>query len=352
MIILAIETSCDETAISLVKIKNKKFSVLSNIISSQAKLHAQYGGVYPFLAKREHQKNLPIVLKKAINQALKKEKFTKPDLISLTVGPGLEPCLWTGINFSKDLAKKLKIPIVPVNHIKAHILTNFINLDYKKTLPAICLVVSGGHSQLVLIKKLDQMKIIGQTRDDAAGECFDKAARIIGLDYPGGPAIAEQAGLWRIKNQPTKYQINLPRPMINQKNYDFSFSGLKTAVLNNFKSQPIKTRKQKQYIQEMAGQVEQAIIDVLIKKTIKAAKDFKVKTIILAGGVAANKQLRQQLEKKIKKDLNNVKYLKPDINLCTDNAVMVAVNGYYQRKDKLLKEKQWQKIKANANLKV
>ena len=349
MIILAIETSCDETSVAVLKKNKQKISVLSNIVSSQAKLHAEYGGVYPFLAKREHEKNLPIVFKKALKKA--NVKIKKIDLIALTTGPGLEPCLWMGINFAQDLAGKFNKLILPINHIKAHILTNFINFNCsKKTFPSVCLVVSGGHSQLILIKNLDCFKIIGETRDDAAGECFDKTARILGLGYPGGPLIAKAA--LKHKKQNSKYKINLPRPMIKQKNYDFSFSGLKTAVLNDFKNRTKKTRKQKTYIQEMSYEIEQAIIDVLIYKTIKAAKDYKVKTIILAGGVASNEKLRQELEKKIKKDLTNVKFLKPDLNLCTDNAVMVGVSAFFEKKNKILKQNQWKKIKANGNLRI
>ena len=353
MKILAIETSCDETAMAVLEIKKektKKFFVLSSTVSSQAKLHEKYGGVYPFLAKREHQQNLPIVLKKTLKKAGLELK--KIDLIALTAGPGLEPCLWTGINFAKDLAQKIKKPIIPVNHIEAHILINFIHTVSQKFFPAICLIVSGGHTQIILMNGIGKYKIIGETRDDAAGECFDKTARIIGLKYPGGPAIAQQAELFKKRKRKNKFNINLPRPMINQKNYDFSFSGLKTAVFYDFKNRSIKTRKSKKYIQEISSEIEQSIIDVLIRKTIKAAKDYKAKTIILAGGVAANNELGKQLKLKIKKNLADVQFLKPETRFCTDNAVMVAVGGYFNRKNKLIDEKKWQKIKANGNLKI
>ena len=293
--ILAIETSCDDTCAAVLRIKNKKIKVLSNIISSQTKLHAEYGGVYPFLAKREHQKNLPVVVKKALTPN------SKIDLIAVTAGPGLEPCLWTGVNFAKELAKKINAAIMPVSHIEAHILVNFIGKnmgDVKSFLPAVCLVVSGGHTQIILMRNLNDYKIIGETRDDAAGECFDKTARILGLGYPGGPLIAAEAE----KAKTSELGITLPRPMIYQKNYDFSFSGLKTAVLYDFKKRPAKTRKSKQYVREMANEIQQAIIDVLTYKTLKAAKSFRIKSIILSGGVAANKSLRNQLKKRIKKE--------------------------------------------------
>ncbi len=335
MKILAVETSCDDTCLAILEIKNAEWRILANVVSSQTKLHAGYGGVYPALAKREHQKNLPTILKKI----LKKTKG-KIDLIAVTVGPGLEPCLWTGINFAKELAKDMKLAIVPVNHLEAHLLANKI-----KDFPAICLIVSGGHSQLILMNNAGQYRILGETRDDAAGECFDKAARILGLGYPGGPAIAATAA--GLKNK--KLGIKLPRPMIYQKNYDFSFSGLKTAVLYDFKKRSPQARKNRQYLQEMAAEIQQAVIDVLIFKTLKAARDCRAKSIVLAGGVAANQELRKQFALKIKNQKIKAELLVPAKNLCTDNAVMAAVAAYANRKKKT---KNWQKIKANANLKI
>ena len=341
MIILAIETSCDDTCISIVEAEKDrgktKFKVLSNTVSSQVKLHAKYGGVYPTLAKREHLKNLPIILKKSL-----KEAEEKIDIVAVTAGPGLEPCLWTGINFAHNLAKKLRKPIMATNHIEAHILANFINKETKNTFPAICLVVSGGHTQLILMKGIRKYKILGETRDDAAGECFDKAARILGLGYPGGPIISKLA------DTKIKGNLKLPRPMIFQKNYDFSFSGLKTAVLYDFKSRSDKVKNSKKYIQKMATEIQQAIIDVLIHKTIKAAKDFKAKSIVLGGGVAANQELKEQFQSAINKQDLKVNLFVPEPILCTDNALMTAVAGYFQ----WLKGKKWKKIKANANLRI
>ncbi|PJB84474.1 tRNA (adenosine(37)-N6)-threonylcarbamoyltransferase complex transferase subunit TsaD [Candidatus Uhrbacteria bacterium CG_4_9_14_0_8_um_filter_41_16] len=380
MIILGIDTSCDDTSVAILKIDpppkiwwGRKLKILSNIVSSQVKLHAKYGGVYPFLAKREHQKNLPIVFEKALKRA--KISVKEIDFIAVTVGPGLEPCLWVGVNFVKELAKKLRLPIIPINHIEAHIMANWLPIGQtqnsktelpfmeakvkKRTesssplktqnlFPAICLVVSGGHSQLILMNDFLKYKILGETRDDAAGECLDKAARILGLPYPGGPAIAAEAA--NLKPKTYNLTPKLPRPMINQKNYDFSFSGLKTAVLYDFRDRPPKIRKSKEYIRAMSAEVQQAIIDVLISKTLRAAEEYKAKTIILGGGVASNEELREQFKEKIKKESPNIQYLIPNIQLCTDNAAMVGVAGYFH----YLKGKKYnlEKIKANANLRI
>jgi N6-L-threonylcarbamoyladenine synthase len=331
MIILGIETSCDDTCVALIRASGKKkpkFKILSNIVSSQIEVHKKYGGVYPFLAKREHQKNLPLVVSKTLKKNL------KIDLIAVTNGPGLEPCLWVGVNFAKTFAYSQNIPIKPVNHIEAHILVNLINKDIK--FPALALIVSGGHTQLILVKGIGKYKIIGETRDDAAGECFDKVAKILGLGYPGGPIISKRASQ---NKGASSFNIKLPRPMINQKNYDFSFSGLKTAVLYNYKKE--KSRKSKRYIQEMSQETQQAVIDVLIKKTLRAAREYGVKTIILGGGVSANQELRKQFKSQWKNRL-----LVPDKKLSTDNAVMTAIAGYFG------KPKDWRKIKADANLRI
>jgi len=356
MTILAIETSCDDTCIALIKTsgnlpslklrrarKRFDFKILSDIVSSQVEIHRKWGGVYPTLAKREHQKNLPVVLEKV----LKKAKNPKINLITVTIGPGLDPCLWVGVNFAKALSADWNLPIVPVNHIEAHILANFIN-GAEFSSPAVCLVVSGGHTQLILMKDFGKYKILGETRDDAAGECFDKVAKILGLGYPGGPVVAAEAA----KVRSTKYEnLHLPRPMIKQKNYDFSFSGLKTAVLYNFKSQSLKTRKSKKYIKEMCSETQQAIIDVLIRKTIRAARAYRAKTIILGGGVSANNELRKQFKAKVNSLKPKVNFLVPPKNLCTDNAVMTAVTGHFRWK-KMKKAEKWQDIKADANLKI
>jgi len=372
--ILAIDTSCDDTCIAIVEANLGGFKrgltrinlhIKSNVVSSQVKLHAKYGGVYPTLAKREHQKNLPIVLKRALKKAnfpisnfefqiSKKNPNTKIqipkiDFIAVTVGPGLEPCLWTGVNFAKDLARIWKKPIIPVNHIEAHIFANLVGKSQISNLksqifPAVCLVVSGGHTQLILMNDFGKYKILGETRDDAAGECFDKCARILGLGYPGGPAIAAEAAKFKVKS--LKFKVSLPRPMINQKNFDFSFSGLKTAVLYDFKNRSRKIKKSKEYIRAMAAEIQQAIVDVLISKTLKAAEEFRAKSIILGGGVAANNELRKQF--KVQSLRFKVKLLVPPKIFCTDNAAMVGITGYFHR----LEAQNWQKISVNANLRI
>jgi len=350
MIILGIDTSCDDTCVSFLKIENCKLKILANFVSSQIKIHKKYGGVFPTLAKREHKKNLPIVFEKAKRKSKIKER--QINLISVTIGPGLEPCLWVGINFAKDLAKKLNLPIVPVNHIEAHILINFVDENSKfqipnsKLFPAICLVVSGGHTQLVLMEKIGKYKILGETRDDAAGECFDKVARLLGLGYPGGPAI-EKFSKFQVSN--SKLKISLPRPMIKQKNYDFSFAGLKTAVLYDFLKRPEKERKSKEYKILMAKEVQQAVIDVLISKTIRAAKEFKVKSIILGGGVVANEELKRQFSQNCKLQIANCKLIFPPKELCTDNGLMVAISGYFNR-EKATRD--FDKIEAEPNLRI
>ena len=365
MLILGIETSCDDTGIAIIRVSGKQkpvFEILSNVVSSQIKTHAPYGGVVPNLAAREHLKNIEPCLKTAIKEA--NVKINQIDLIAVTVGPGLIPSLLIGVNFAKALAYKYKIPIIGINHIEGHIaaalisskrgISNFQFLISKNLFPAMALVVSGGHTQLVLVKKNGDYKIIGETRDDAAGECFDKVARLLGLGYPGGPVIAAQAAELKVKSQ--KLKVNLPRPMINHKNYDFSFSGLKTAVLYLIQSQKSKVKSQK-FIQEVCYEAQQAIIDVLISKTLRAAKEYKVKTIILSGGVAANSELRRQFELKIEsaswRTKLKIDFLVPPKNLCTDNGAMIAMTGYFgAKRHPAPRDKSWNRIKANANLRI
>ena len=349
MIILGIETSCDDTAISIIQISGPKtkpvFKILSNIVSSQNEIHKEYGGVYPLLAKREHQKNLPIVFQ----QAFEKANNPNIDLIAVTHGPGLEPCLWQGINFAKNLSKELKVKMVPVNHIEAHILANWLSptglnfqfsiFNFQKIFPTIALIVSGGHTQLILMKDFGKYKILGETMDDAAGECLDKTARILGLGYPGGPAIEKKAQ----KASRDPVSVNLPRPMIYQKNYNFSFSGLKTAVLYLHKNQSKKNQESEKYLQEISKEIQSSIIDVLIKKTIKAARDYDVKSIILGGGVTANSELKKRFRTESKK--LNLNLLAPSKKFSTDNAAMIAVTAYYNNKPK-------SRIVAKANLRL
>jgi N6-L-threonylcarbamoyladenine synthase len=341
-------------------------------VSSQIKVHAPFGGVVPNLAAREHLKNLPLMLKKI----LKKHNFSSKniDLIAVTQGPGLIPALLIGTNCAKALTYAWKKPLIGVHHIAGHIYANFIgaisnfqfpisnfqtNLKFKiqnseLKFPILALVVSGGHTQLILMKKHLDFKIVGETLDDAAGEAFDKVARILGLGYPGGPTVSAIADKFK-KN--TKYKIlntkyQLPRPMINSENLNFSFSGLKTAVLYTVKNNS-KILKSKNSKAALCAEFQQAVIDVLISKTLRAAKKYNPKTILLGGGVSANKELRVQLGKAIAKNIPNTKYRIPDIKYSLDNAAMIAVAGYFQyslAKHKKKFENNWKNLEADASL--
>jgi N6-L-threonylcarbamoyladenine synthase len=364
MKILGIETSCDDTGIAIIEAmgrKNPSFRILANIVASQIKVHQQYGGVYPTMAKREHETNLPI----AITQALKKAKITPRglDALAITYGPGLSPCLWTGLNKAQELAEKWNVPLIPINHMEGHLLislfsqrnsiSNFQFPIFKRTFPAIALLVSGGHTQLILVTALGKYKLLGETRDDAAGECFDKTARILGLPYPGGPAIAKLASskLSSVKFAPnltelSLAELSLPRPMMRTKDYDFSFSGLKTAVLYDWKSRSKKVRESAWYVREMAREIQSAIVEVLVAKTLRAAQRNSAKTVILGGGVGANTMLRSTLSKEA--DLMGMKFLAAPKELCTDNGAMIAVAGYATWLRQGFKNRKH--IEANPNL--
>lgn len=345
MIILGLETSCDETACSILEHKNGKFFVLSNIISSQIKLHSKWGGVVPNLAAREHLKNIIPVINTALKEAKIKPKAI--DLISVTKGPGLIPALLIGTCTAKTLSYLWGKPLLGIHHIEGHIYANLLS-NKKITFPVLCLVVSGGHTQLVLMKKHLNYEVVGETLDDAAGEAFDKVARILNLGYPGGPAIAKKASELKTKNE--KLKISLPRPMINSTNFNFSFSGLKTAVLYLVKkNNPLL--KNKDFVNEVCHEFQQAVVDVLIQKTLRTAKKYSPKTIMLAGGVSANKELRQQLGKAIKKDFKSISYIIPDVSYSLDNAVMIAIAGFYRWKKEKDKDN-WKKLKTEANLKI
>jgi len=356
MIILAIETSCDETAVAIVEFKKNKVKVLSNIISSQIKTHSKYGGVVPALASRMHLKNMVPVLRRAFQKA--ETNKNKIDYIAITKGPGLIPALIIGVSAAKALAYSLNKPLVAVNHLEGHIYANWLTLIseiqnsnlWKPEFPILCLIVSGGHTQLVLIKKDLNYKIIGETVDDAAGEAFDKVAKLLGLKYPGGPLIE------KIARKGDRDKFNFTRPMMNSKNYNFSFSGLKTAVLyevrgNGNKDEAMPRLYSEQYQADIAASFQQAVIDVLISKTIKAAKKYKVKNILLGGGVSANKELQKQLKEIINKEIPNTEYRIPNINLTTDNALMIAVAAYYNIIGKK-NIKDWKSVKADANLRL
>ncbi|MFH0929895.1 MAG: tRNA (adenosine(37)-N6)-threonylcarbamoyltransferase complex transferase subunit TsaD [Candidatus Moraniibacteriota bacterium] len=352
--ILAIETSCDETAVALVKARKDNFEVIDDLVSSQIKVHQPFGGVVPNLAAREHLKNLPLLLKKTF----KKHNISSKniDLITVTQGPGLIPALLIGTNSAKVLAYAWKKPLVGVHHIAGHIYANFVGKNSKTKFPILALIVSGGHTQLILMKKHLDFKIVGETLDDAAGEAFDKVARILGLGYPGGPAVSAIADKFK-KN--TKYKIlntkyQLPRPMINSGNLNFSFSGLKTAVLYTVKNNP-QILKNKSLTAALCAEFQQAVIDVLIFKTLRAAKKYNPKTILVGGGVSANKELRKQLGKAIIKNMPDTKYHLLDAKYSLDNAAMIAIAGYFQYKLAKNKKKflnNWKNLEADAGFEL
>jgi len=346
MIILSIETSCDDTCGSIIKAtgrKNPVFEILSNVRSSQIDIHQEFGGIVPNLAARAHVENMPAVLKQAFKNAGMQITNGKEqiDLITVTSHPGLIPCLLIGTNVARTLAWVWKKPIIGVNHLEGHIYANWLSSNKKIEFPAMSLIVSGGHTQLVLMKKLGSFKIIGETRDDAAGEAFDKVARLLGLPFPGGPPLSKSAE----QGNPNAY--NLPSPMIQTHDYDFSFSGLKTAVL--YLVQDLRKNNKRltnRQIQNISASFQEAIIRVLITKTIRAAKQYKAKTIILGGGVVANKELRKQMARAVKKDLPKTVLYYPSPAMAVDNAAMIAIAGYFQYLEGNVKT--WKDIKARA----
>ncbi|MDE1874838.1 MAG: tRNA (adenosine(37)-N6)-threonylcarbamoyltransferase complex transferase subunit TsaD [Patescibacteria group bacterium] len=378
--ILGIETSCDETAISLIEVDEAgaHVRVLGNAVHSQIDVHASYGGVFPTLAKREHQRNLVPVLEKVLRQAdmlermnrasatpekieaaeaiLSREpelwesfKATVPviarpaiDFISVTIGPGLEPALWVGINFARALATVWDMPVVPCNHMEGHILAALIQekagtfelLERSISYPAISLLISGGHTQIVLVESIDALRggiyrIVGETRDDAVGECFDKIARTLGLAYPGGPKISRLAALARKAG--IESPEPLPRPMMESGDIDFSFSGLKTAVLyltrrlSGASGAPLDEAA----MRGIARETEDAITDVLVAKMRKAVERYAVATLIIGGGVIANSHIREALEKLANEC--SLSIFLPQIDHSTDNGLMIALAGYFGR---------------------
>ncbi|OGY52596.1 MAG: tRNA (adenosine(37)-N6)-threonylcarbamoyltransferase complex transferase subunit TsaD [Candidatus Buchananbacteria bacterium RIFCSPHIGHO2_02_FULL_45_11b] len=341
IIIIGIESSCDETAAALVEIKAGKFKILSNIVSSQIKIHKKYGGVVPEVAARNHIVNILPVIDRALTEA--KIKPARIDKIAVTFGPGLITSLMVGLETAKTLAFVWKKPIAAVNHMKAHLYANWLANQAIKY-PAICLTVSGGHTELILIKNQTNLKKVGQTVDDAAGEAFDKVAKLLEIGYPGGPMISRLAQTGNPK------AFKLARPMINSKDFNFSFSGLKTSVLYAYENSKLKTKNLKlkanscKLTADMCASFQQAAVDVLAAKTIKAALHFGAKTVMLSGGVAANQLLRETLQAEIKKLKLN--FVMPDKSLCTDNAAMIAAAGYFE------KPIDWKKIRVNPNLSI
>lgn len=330
MKILAIETSCDETSAAVVEDGRK---ILSNIISSQRSTHSLYGGVVPEIASREHLKLLEPVVKKALSEAATVLKNI--DAIAVTQGPGLVGPLLVGISYAKAMAYSRELPLVGEHHIKSHIYANFLEEEGKKEMPQfplIALVVSGGHTDIIYMEDHGKYELIGRTIDDAAGEAFDKIARALGLGYPGGPEIDGLA-------QKSKEGVDFPRAHLGN-SYDFSFSGLKSAVLNylnrlRMKNQPVCKA-------HIARGFQESVVDVLAYNTLKAAEDREVKNVLLAGGVSANSALREEFDKRALKMGINLHF--PSPVLCTDNAAMVGAAAYNRYINQISKESAWEKF--------
>ncbi|MBI2120351.1 MAG: tRNA (adenosine(37)-N6)-threonylcarbamoyltransferase complex transferase subunit TsaD [Parcubacteria group bacterium] len=405
-VILGIETSCDETAISIIEAcgtleQGAEIRVLSNVIISQIDIHKPYGGVFPMLAKREHARNLVPILTQALqtadllaprirnkelgmrNDELSKLLEREPELLSalleflptitipkidaiaVTYGPGLEPALWVGINFAKALSLAWNKPLIPVNHMEGHIFSAFLsrkefsifNFQFPNT-PTLALLISGGHTELVLSKKPFQYKVVGETRDDAVGEAFDKAARVLGLPYPGGPEISKRAEKFRNQRR-TSDQLpvtsyHLPRPMIHSDDFDFSFSGIKTAVLYMVKKIPELSEGIRE---EICYEFEEAVTETLLSKTLRATEKYRPKTVIMGGGVTANIHIQKAFKETFTKEFPDTEVLIPEGELSTDNALMIAAAGYARAlhaPEKILEPggRKIKSLRANGNLRL
>ena len=312
--ILGIESSCDETAAAVVKNGRE---VLSNVIASQVDLHTIYGGVVPEIASRKHIENINPVVREALKKAGK--TFDDISAIAVTYGPGLVGALLVGVAQAKALAYALKKPCIGIHHIEGHVAANYIE-NKELEPPFLCLIVSGGHTQIVMVKDYTEYDIIGKTRDDAAGEAFDKVARSIGLGYPGGPKIDKKAK----EGDPTA--ITFPKAKVEGSIYDFSFSGIKSAVLNYQNKK--KMLGEEVNTADLAASFQKAVVDVLVEHTILAAKNLGVKKVCMAGGVAANTSLRENMQTACENE--GIKLYYPSNILCTDNSAMIAGLGYYE----------------------
>jgi N6-L-threonylcarbamoyladenine synthase len=309
-LVMGIETSCDETAVSIVKNGRE---IVSNVVASQIESHKRFGGVVPEIASRHHVEQITIVLEEALKEA--SVSYNEIDAIAVTEGPGLVGALLIGVNAAKAVAFAQGIPLVPVHHIAGHIYAN--RLVKEMEFPLLALVVSGGHTELVYMKEHGHFEVIGETRDDAAGEAYDKVARTLHLPYPGGPHIDRLA-------QDGEATIDLPRAWLEEGSYDFSFSGLKSAVINTVHN--AEQREESIKPEDLAASFQASVIDVLVTKTLRAVKQYEVKQVVLAGGVAANKGLRSALTAAFH-DIQDVELVIPPLNLCTDNAAMIAAAG-------------------------
>lgn len=360
MLILGIESSCDDTSVALLDISEKGPVILFEKTASQIEIHKKYGGVVPEIAGRMHaEKIVPL-----IDAALQGQP--KPDAIAVTAGPGLITGLLVGVEAARTLSYALDIPLIRTNHIEGHIYSTEISNDKLQMsnqvqisniqFPALALIVSGGHTELILMKNHGQYKLLGATKDDAAGECFDKVAKLLGLPYPGGPQISKLA------ETGNSNAINFPRPMLKEENYLFSFAGLKTSALYWLRDNKLSTMHLNPFPQpagvaaqpieppttnDFCASFEQAIVDVLVYKTMRAATEYKPKTIILAGGVSANKKLRQTLGEVIDFKFPEMNFMIPQTKYSMDNAAMIAMAGYYRALKKDFTS--WKKIQADPN---
>lgn len=338
MIILGIETSCDETSVALLEARTGVLKLKKHVIASQAQLHKKYGGVVPEVAARKHAEVLPVLLDAEIGRAA----LAHIDLIAVTQGPGLITSLLVGVQAARTLSFATGIPLVGINHLEAHIYANWLTYPTlprtdKKMFPSLVLIVSGGHTLLVLMRGHGRYELLGQTLDDAAGESFDKVARLLQLGYPGGPAISREAA------RGNENAIALPRPMADAKNYDFSFSGLKTAVLYYLER---KKKISKKEIPDIAASFEQAVVDSLMAKLVRAEKQLKPKSLMLVGGVSANKRLRDMV--RYFGDEQKLPVFIPDYEFTGDNAAMIATTGYYRRTE--ASKTAWKKMEAEARM--
>ena len=346
--ILGIETSCDETAAAVLTFNGKTFDVLSNVTASQIEIHKLTGGVVPEVAAREHVTTIIPTIQLVLRQAgianpsslirnigkgqrlkIKDKRFI--DAIAVTAGPGLLPALMVGVDTANALSKVLNIPVIPVQHITGHIYANFVNTTTEHTnklknigmikFPLLALIVSGGHTEFILVKDHLKFKKLGRTLDDAAGEAFDKTARTLGLAYPGGPEISKRA----LKGSSKAF--NFPRPLLHDQSLNFSFAGLKTAVLYKVQELNKKGKLKSQQIDDLSASIQEAIVDTLVGKTIQALKKYKVKSFTLGGGVAANELLRQRLSQMLALEFPKITNLETKTEYTMDNATMIAAVG-------------------------
>ena len=317
MRILGIESSCDETALAVIEKHGEEIVIEKQALASQVAVHAQYGGVVPEVAAREHAQHLfPLLTQLSINRT-----GEGIDAIAVTSGPGLIPALRIGVELAKTLAWVWKKPLVAVNHLEGHIYSVWTQKPVP-VFPALCLLVSGGHTELILMKGHGQYELIGMTRDDAAGEAFDKVAKLVGLPYPGGPEIS------RLAKEGNASAIDFPRPMINTDDFDFSFSGLKTAVRQYVESCVSAGRSLP--VADIATSFQQAVVDTLVTKTLRAVETYRPRSVILSGGVSANRLLRDTLKIKLEQTFSDVTFHAPDLSLTGDNAMMIAIAGAYR----------------------